>query len=159
MDDRLEVRITDKIKTTTAKNFQPFLVIPFFSREFNLMLSIGYRCYLHRTQDVRTDSVDQLLLTFKRPIHPASTQRISKWIKSALEAGGVDIFQFSSYSTRHAATSAAYRAGVSVEAIRKAAGWTEKSNMFNRFYIRPLCTDPSSFGKGVLNSNQVSGNN
>lgn len=68
-----------------------------------------------------------LILTLRKPFHPASSQRISKWIKSAFVAGGVDLSRFSSYSTRHAATSAAARAGVSIEMIRRAAGWIEKA--------------------------------
>jgi len=45
---------------------------------------------------------------------------------------------FSGYSTRHASTSAAFRAGVDLEEIRRTAGWTEKSTTFNKFYNRPL---------------------
>lgn len=63
--------------------------------------------------------------------------------------------QFSAYSTRHAATSAAYRAGVSIELIRKAAGWTQKSSVLNHFYNRPVGLDSTVFAKAVLSSNTV----
>ncbi|CAH1103037.1 unnamed protein product [Psylliodes chrysocephalus] len=43
-----------------------------------------------------------------------------------------------SHSTRHAASSAAFKAGVSIDTIRKSAGWSNKSNVFHTFYHRPL---------------------
>ncbi|XP_060804898.1 uncharacterized protein LOC132902730 [Amyelois transitella] len=46
----------------------------------------------------------------------------ARWIKTVLSESGVDASVFKAHSTRHAATSAAGAAGVSVETIRKAAG-------------------------------------
>ena len=50
----------------------------------------------------------------------------------------ININIFSAYSTRHAATSSAYRIEVLLGEIRKMAGWSETSNVFARFYNRPL---------------------
>lgn len=149
-EDRLEIRIPDTIKTSKIKNYQPLLVLPFFRENLNLCVASTLNAYLSRTQDIRPPNEDQLILTYKRPIHAASTQRISKWIKIVLQSSGVDVSFFSSYSTRHAATSAAYRSGVNIENIRRAAGWTDKSNMFNKFYNRPLAPDSCAFARGVL---------
>lgn len=151
-NDRLEIKISDGIKTSNPKRVQPLLVIPYFKENPSLCLASVIEIYIRRTENVRPTNNDYLILTIKKPVHPASSQRISKWIKNGLQAGGIDLTQFSSYSTRHAATSAACRAGVSIETIRKAAGWTDKSNTFNKFYNRPLCYDPTSFAKGVLTS-------
>ncbi|KAJ8974272.1 hypothetical protein NQ317_008279 [Molorchus minor] len=151
-DNRLEIKIPDIIKTTKCKNnFQPLLIIPYFHQNPELCLASVINVYIERTRASRTEKTDFLILTYKKPFHPATTQHISKWIKMALTESGVDISKFSSYSTRHAATSAAHRAGVSIETIREAAGWTEKSQTFNKFYNRPLCPDPTAFAKAVVN--------
>lgn len=149
--DRLEIKISDKVKTS-SKNFQPFLVIPYFRENPELCLASVIDFYELSTKDLRPANTDLFILTIKKPIHPVSTQRLSKWIKMTLTASGINTTLFSSYSTRHAATSAAHRAGVSIDIIRSTAGWTEKSNMFARFYNRPLCKDATAFAKGVLSS-------
>lgn len=157
--DRLEIRITDNIKTSSSRNFQPVLVIPYFRENPNLCLASAIDFYVIITKDIRPTGTDQLLLTIKKPIHPVSTQRLSKWIKMTLSASGIDTELFSSYSTRHAATSAACRAGVSIEIIRSTAGWTQKSEMFARFYNRPLCNDATIFAKAVVHSASNNNNN
>ena len=44
---------------------------------------------------------------------------------------------FTGYSVKHATTSKAYSKGVSIERIKKAAGWTEKSKTFAKYYKKP----------------------
>lgn len=150
--DRLEIRISDLVKTSKCKNFQPFLVIPYFREEPKLCLASVIKVYIERTKENRPNDVDYLILTYKKPIHPASSQRISNWIKFTLRSSGIDMSQFSAYSTRHASTSAAYRAGVSIEVIRKTVGWTKNSSMFNSFYNRPLGLDSTEFARAILGS-------
>ncbi|KAJ8909800.1 hypothetical protein NQ315_015320 [Exocentrus adspersus] len=53
-----------------------------------------------------------------------------------LSESGIDTGQFKPHSTRHAATSAAFRKGISMDIICKAAGWSQTST-FARFYNRP----------------------
>ncbi|XP_050309142.1 uncharacterized protein LOC126745361 [Anthonomus grandis grandis] len=149
--NRLEIKIPDLIKTSSRNNCQPLLVVPYISENPSLCLASVIDEYIQRTQTHRSNEDDWLILTYAKPVHPATTQRISKWIKNTLSDSGVDINYFSSHSTRHAATSAAYRAGVSIEVIRKAAGWTQKSNTFNTFYNRPLSSDSTLFARSILN--------
>nr|CAI5858010.1 unnamed protein product [Callosobruchus analis] len=150
--DRLEIRISDRIKTSSSKSLQPFLVIPYFKDNPPLCLASVIDCYELITKDIRPSDTDYLILTVNRPIRPVSSQRLSKWIKQSLAASGIDTTLFSGYSSRHAATSAAFRAGISIEVIKSMAGWTQKSNMFARFYNRPLSNDPTVFAKGILSS-------
>lgn len=150
LEDRIEIKIPDKIKTSGRGSFQPLLVIPYFTEKPMLCLASTIEYYIQVTADSRSKDMDQLILTHKKPIHPASTQRISKWIKAALSLAGIDTVLFTGHSTRHASTSAAFRAGVSVEQIRRAAGWTEKSDVFNIFYNKPLTKSPTGFAKGIL---------
>nr|CAH7763409.1 unnamed protein product [Callosobruchus chinensis] len=137
--DRLEIRISDRIKTSSSKSLQPFLVIPYFKDNPALCLA-SVVDYYELTKDLRPSDIDYLILTVKRPIRQVSSQRLSNWIEQTLAASGIDTTLFSGYSTRHAATSAAFRAGISIEIIRSMAGWTQKSNMFARFYNRPWQT-------------------
>ncbi|VEN56293.1 unnamed protein product, partial [Callosobruchus maculatus] len=90
------------------------------------------------TRPKRSREDSYLLITYKKPYHVASSQTLSRWIKKALQNSGIDISKFKGHSTRHAAVSAANRQGVSIETIRNAAGWTGKSDMFARFYNRPV---------------------
>lgn len=99
-----------------------------------------------------------LILTIRKPIRAATSQTISRWIKLGLKEGGIDTDIYSSYSTRHAATSAAYRAGVNIDIVRKAAGWTEKSEVFSKFYNKPLINKPECFARGVLEGSLINVN-
>ena len=54
-----------------------------------------------------------------------------------LKLAGVNTSIFETHSTRGARTSAALRAGVSVNSILKSAGWTNEST-FRQFYNRPV---------------------
>ncbi|KAI8422105.1 hypothetical protein MSG28_009993 [Choristoneura fumiferana] len=86
---------------------------------------------------IRSNKDDKLLLTNKKP-RPASSQTIGRWIKQVLQESGINPNIFGAHSTRHATTSAASRAGISVEVIRKAAGWSDQSAVFANFYNRPV---------------------
>lgn len=55
-----------------------------------------------------------------------------------MKSSGINTEIFKSHSTRHASTSAAYRAGMNIKAIKNSAGWIQKSEAFARFYNRPL---------------------
>lgn len=146
LSDRLEIKISDRVKTSSQKRFQPLLVIPNFHENPSLCLASVIDFYVLHTKDIRPAGTDFLILTYVN----VSCQRMSKWVKMTITASGIDTTYFSAYSTRHAATSAASRAGVSLEVISRTAGWTQKSEMFAKFYNRPLCTDPASFAEGVL---------
>jgi hypothetical protein len=59
-------------------------------------------------------------------------------LKKVLKESGIDTNQFKGHSTRHASTSAAFRAGLNIESIRNAAGWSRNSNVFAKFYNKPI---------------------
>lgn len=157
-EDRAEVVITDKIKTTNYKSETPVLVLPVFEEKPELCIASTLREYVSRTEHLREPSLLQttfLIITLKKPIHPATPQTISRWIKLVLTEAGIDTKNFSSYSTRHASTSAASRAGVNIREIRRAAGWTEQSNTFLKFYNRPVLGDNTQYAKGVLRGSNI----
>lgn len=150
--DQIEIMITDPIKTTSIGKKQPLLIIPFFSQNPKICPAKCLSDYMNRTKPLRKSyKDDKLFISYKNPHEPVCSQTLSKWIKETLEVSGIDTKIFSGHSTRHAATSAAYRSGVSIDIIRNTAGWSESSQMFATFYNRPIIKDNSVFAKSLLN--------
>lgn len=58
------------------------------------------------------------------PHKTVNQQTISRWIRSGLELCRVRTDFFSSHSTRYASTSLIAKKGVSLEIIKRAAGWS-----------------------------------
>lgn len=141
-DNRIIITITDLIKTSGVGRAQPVLDLPFFLDKPSICPAATVKAYLSVTATIRSSTETRLLLTFKKPHKAASSQTIGRWIKLTLEASGVDTSVFSAHSTRHAATSAALRAGLSVDTIRRCAGWTGHSTVFANFYNRPVVNEP-----------------
>lgn len=107
--------------------------------------------YIELSARIRAENQDILLLTHKKIRRAATTQSISRWIKSVMAESGIEIEMFGSHSTKHAATSAAFRRGTDIDAIRKTAGWTAKSNVFARFYNRPVIEN-TSVANSIINA-------
>lgn len=153
--DNLQIFIADKLKTSGRNRLQPVLILPFFREKPELCLGSTILQYLKLTSGLRPPGVEGLILTLKKPIHAACAQTISHWVKHVLEECGIDVKMFSAYSFRHASTSAALRGGANIESIRKAAGWTDKSKMFSKFYNKPILPDSSDFAIGMLEGSNV----
>nr|CAH7752372.1 unnamed protein product [Callosobruchus chinensis] len=147
---RILIRISDRIKTSSINRSQPTINLPFFVDEPQVCVASTLVRYLNVTKGLR-DSSDWLFITFKKPHRKASTSTISRWIKDILERSGLDMSIFKPQSTRHASTSSAARAGVSFETIRLAAGWSHNSRTFANFYNRPL-VDNNQFATVILSS-------
>ena len=92
----------------------------------------------------------KLLIAIIKP-HKAVSSTVARWLKSLLEASGMNISIFSAPSVRGAAS-----AGISTGDILKAAGWSSEST-FQRFYYRS--TDRPSFGRAVLNQHSQQATN
>ncbi|KAJ8915062.1 hypothetical protein NQ315_014317 [Exocentrus adspersus] len=148
-NDRMDIGIFEILKTSHPTRNQPFLSFRFFTEKPELCVASTLLRYLEITKPFRGENDKQLFLTFKKPFHPASSQTISRWVKSVLKKSGIDTDTFKSHSTRHAVTSAAARGGINMDAIREAAGWTPKSDVFNRFYNRPVASK-LNFAEAVL---------
>nr|CAI5867637.1 unnamed protein product [Callosobruchus analis] len=119
----LQVSITDLTKTSLVSEAQPY--------------------------NVRGEE-DYLFITFSKPHKQAKGQTIARWIKTTLQAAGVDTYLFKPQSTRHASTSAAFRRGIPLQTIFKTAGWTDSSSTFGKFYNRPIL-EGNSYANTILN--------
>lgn len=147
------ITVPKKIKTSAPGRKQPCFVLPFFPSDKSVCVASTLQYYIEKTQSLRTQEEEALFLTFNSPHRPCSTQTLSRWIGMALSKGGIDTDVFKPYSTRHAATSAAARQGISVDEIRKAATWTKESETFARHYDRPLAPE-TNFSISILNLHQ-----
>ncbi|XP_049876526.1 uncharacterized protein LOC126374094 [Pectinophora gossypiella] len=151
---RILIKIPDMIKTSGVNRSQPLLILPFFDEKPEICPAKTLVSYLNRTESLRPINVNHLFISFKRPYSRVSSQTLSKWIKCTLEFSGVDTTIFSGHSTRHAATSAASRRGVSLQLIRKTAGWSATSRVFADFYNRPVVEDSleDGFARAIIES-------
>lgn len=109
------------------------------------------KAYIKRTQVIR-GQVHSLFISHTKPHKEVSSQTISRWIKEALSAAGIDTVKYKAHSTRAAAVSAASRANVPVSCILKQAGWSSEKT-FQRFYHKPLTSvnNNDMFSQAVLN--------
>lgn len=149
----VQIGISDAIKTSAPGREQPVLVLPYFYENRAICPATVIEDYIHMTRQLRSTSTKNLILTYKRPHKSATSQTISRWIKKVLSASGIDISTFTGHSTRHAATSAAHTAGLSLDTIRRTAGWTNRSRTFAKFYHRSILdTNINSFARSILNN-------
>ncbi|KAJ8917699.1 hypothetical protein NQ315_005148 [Exocentrus adspersus] len=95
LERKIEIRVTERIKTSAPNKFQPLLIFPYFREAPELCVAHTIETYLERTAQYRKDH-EYLILTHKKPIHPATSQTISRWLKRVLKLGGVDTTVFSS---------------------------------------------------------------
>ncbi|XP_049871953.1 uncharacterized protein LOC126370882 [Pectinophora gossypiella] len=153
-DSQITIPINEVIKTSRPNRHNPNLIIPFFKQKESICPAMTLCTYISKTSELRNaPNTNKLILTFKKPMHAASPQTISRWIKQTLGKSGVDVSTFSAHSTRHAATSAANRSGVAIDVIKKTAGWTGNSICFAKFYNQPLINTEcdSSFAEAIIN--------
>ncbi|KAJ3659529.1 hypothetical protein Zmor_011213 [Zophobas morio] len=136
------------VESKAPPRVQPKLVLPFFKTNPKLCVASTLKHYVKITAPLR-GSIQQLFLTHKKPHRAASGQTIARWIRTTLSRSGVDTQKFGAHSTRHASTSSASRAGVSLEVIKSVAAWGPKSAVFARFYNRPL-SNTHTFAETVL---------
>ena len=112
-----------------------------------------FEVYIKRTKGWRTshEQKHQLFLAIVEPHKPVVPSTIANWLKSLMEAAGVDTETFKAHSTRAASTSKAKFQGLSVEQIVKRGNWSNAST-FQRFYYKSIksTTDSESYTKNVL---------
>lgn len=133
----IRIKVPARIKTTGKDNFQLVLELPYFKDNPRICPARALQTYLLKSKDLRNPTVFSLFLTHKKPHSKASSQTISRWIKEMLSKSGIDTSIFTAHSTKHASTSAASRKGITLDTIRRTAGWARNSATFARFYNRP----------------------
>ncbi|XP_050294503.1 uncharacterized protein LOC126734803 [Anthonomus grandis grandis] len=149
-EEKIQIFISDFIKTSLSLKNQPLLNIPFYRDNTKICPATTLIKYIEMTKPLRNPE-DFLFITHKKPHKRATKQSISRWVKQALTDSGIDTNIFKPHSTRHSATSAAFRAGISMESICKTAGWSTATSTFAKFYNRPIINS-EEFAVKVLNN-------
>ena len=106
--------------------------------------------YLARTNDLRKNT-DKVFLTTRKPYKPVSRDTVSRWVKSLLQAAGIDTTEFGAGSTRSAASSKASSEGVPLDQILEAAGWSQETT-FTRWYNKSINGTSNGMAKSILGS-------
>jgi len=151
LDSKIQIKIVDRIKTSRPGSTQPLLVLPRLLEEQEVCPVTSILFYINLTKTLRPETVAQLFISCSKPHKAVCSQTLSRWVKTVLERSGIDINKYKSHSVRHSATSAAKRNGITLDSIRSHAGWSSRSNVFSRFYDRPLDTS-TDFANAILNS-------
>lgn len=151
LSDRLVIRIPARLKTSGIGRFQPLLSFRPFPDRPELCVFSLMKFYLGLTRELRQEGCGALFISLRPPHKSVSSQTLGRWVKAVLEVAGVDTSIFSAHSTRHASTSFAAGRGISVDEIRRTAGWTRSSEVFARFYNRPII-ETASLQTAIINS-------
>lgn len=155
-NSKVIINITDIIKTSVTTKVQPSIHLPFFT-DTKVCPCNALQTYIEKTSDIRNNET-YLWLTIKKPHKRANSQTLSRWMKEIMQESGIDITKYSAHSTRHSATSTASKAGVHIDVIRKAAGWSDKSTVFAKHYNLPLINESSSqetFAQACMNRSEI----
>lgn len=152
VSQRITIKIPDLIKTSKPGSKQPVLHLPFFLERPAICPATTLLCYIERTSTLRTSDV--MFIGIRKPHKPVGTQTLSRWVKRTLGECGVDTSTYSAHSTRHAAVSQAYLLGVSLDTIRKTAGWSRDSTTFAKFYNRIIINnnDDTAVADSILSN-------
>lgn len=146
------IKIPDLVKTSKPNSFQPLLRLPFYDARPEICPARCIQAYINKTTSLRKDTCDFLFISYKRPHSKVKSQTLSTWLKNSLCCSGVNTEVFTAHSTRHAATSTASRVGVSIDVIRKTAGWSESSSVFAKFYNREIVANTDKFARSILSN-------
>ncbi|KAL7292049.1 hypothetical protein TKK_0014330 [Trichogramma kaykai] len=90
------------------------------------------------------------LINFLTERFRQGTQTLARWVRNIMKEAGIDTQIFKAHSTRHAASSAAYDKGLSIDVIKERAGWSKDSKVFARYYNRPIVTDSNDLSAVLL---------
>ena len=145
----IEIKIPSRIKTSGVNKKQPMLVLPFYSKNNKICVAAALEAYIDISKELRMTETT-LFISYKKPHKAVGTQSLSRWIKNILKMSGINTDIFSAYSTRHAATSAVKRKGISIDMIKKTAGWTKNSETFAKFYNLEVAKANDVFARTIL---------
>ena len=102
--------------------------------------------YLRKTGEFRKHP--ELFLSMQKPYKPVSKDTISRWCKDIMQCAGIDTNQYTTHSSRSAASSYAKAKDVSLKQVVESAGWSNEKT-FARYYEKDIVTDVT-IGQSIL---------
>lgn len=144
--DRMVLNSSVLLKTSTPKNpYQQYIINCYKDKSLCPVLFI--KEYIHRTKQLRKS--EKLFVSFKT-FKSVSSSTIARWLTSVLLSSGIDTSKYKAHSFRSASSSAAKRAGLSVNEILKHANW-KSANTFHKFYYKKTESN-KGFTEAVLSA-------
>ena len=107
------------------------------------------REYLDRRAQLVPEETHQLLITYRKPHHPAHKDTIARWLKSMLKEAGIDTTRFTAHSYRSATTSNVRQRDVPIQVILKQGQWSSE-NTFGKYYSKEIEYDSNLYGRTIL---------
>ncbi len=145
-DDGCLVYISSPLKhTRPGVHQEPIKLSPYTDQRLCVIKTLC--AYLQKTKLCR-GSETRLFISYQKPYGAVSSDTVRRWIKTVMDAAGVDTSLFKPQSTRAASTSAAKAAGVSVDEILIQAGWSNCAT-FKTFYNKPVAKE-QCFAEAIL---------
>lgn len=129
----IDIIVTDRLKTSKPGSTHT-MSFPKFSDPKICVYEVITN-YLERTKMLRNGEF--MFISTHHPYKNANSETIGNWLKCVLKSAGIDKC-FTAHSYRHASVSKANSAGTPIDLIYRAAGWSRSSNVFGRFYNRPV---------------------
>ena len=102
--------------------------------------------YLEKSKEVRKPEDTKLLLSYAKPHKPVGSSTVGKWTKFIMKEAGIHTNRFSAHSGRVASISYGKKAGIPLQDILKAGGWSS-AQTFAKFYDKPMS---NNFGLDIL---------
>ena len=122
--------------------------------ENNLLCPVlCFQHYVHRTKFIRKSRF--LLITTQGKFDQAAPMTVRRWVLQLLFRAGIDVTRFTPSTTRHAASSNAYMAGISLSDILCRAGWVEPSVLICHYNLPVILSEVSDFGESTECSARV----
>ena len=126
------------------------MFIPKYDKDRLLDPIRAIKMYLQRVKNRRLH--DGLFITFgkgKRAGQDATAQTISRWVRAVIQLANPGATGVKAHSTRAVSTSLAFKQGVSLDAIMKAADWSLASTFANH-YLKESMESQGMFARTVL---------
>lgn len=148
-DNYVKIRIKDLVKQSRPGIHLNELVFEKYS-DSSLCIVLFLKAYLKRTDEIRKGETS-LFISYCKPYKKVTKDTIARWVKSVMQAAGIDNKIFKAHSTRAASVSKAHSCRLPLSTILRTAGWS-KDSVFRKFYKKPITND-TSFAQAILCKN------
>ena len=140
---------------STAKDARYFTVKQFaHSGNRKLCPVRALATYLLKTKNVR--STDKLFITSTPPFSEVKPMTLNRWITSSMKDAGVDVSQYTPYTTRHASASKALQRGIPLDEIMRMGTWTLPSTFIKHYNLPIMQNSLTASTDQGENNNQAS---
>ena len=101
--------------------------------------------YLEKTEQFRRQGHHRLLLSWRPPHNPVTTDTLARWIRQVMQDSGINVHVFGAHSVRGASSSFALEHNASIDSVLTAGDWSSlRTFNHNKHYNRMHKSLPSN---------------